>query len=112
VTGELGTGDISSEHALHSAVPGTAASLLKSAGIAPEPGSAPGVDGPVCPTLNYPWKKACGGPKMSNFYLFNTTTESGHEQLKNGEGRPAYLSRYYSIHECWECRAGISISAS
>lgn len=61
----------------------------KSTGV-PELGPASGADGPVHPTLNYPWEKALGGPGISNFNLFNTTTEAGHEWLKNGKERPAY----------------------
>lgn len=77
-------------YALPSTDPGTAASLLKSTG-APELGPASGADSPVYPTSNYHWNKAWGSPRISNFNLFNTTTEASHEWLKNGKDRPAYL---------------------
>lgn len=55
----------SPHHELPSTVPGTAAPLLKSTGV-PELGPAAGADGPVYPTLNYPWKKAWGSPRISS----------------------------------------------
>lgn len=77
-----------------SAVSGTDLTLLKSAGRAPELRSAPGADGPVYLTSNYPWKKAKGGLRMSNINLFNTTAWFGHEWSREAS-IPFHATRVY-----------------